>query len=74
MSGAVDNAPQLKKIVNLDLIICSIVNMPKKERCKSTEKGKWPLLSRLCAGLAQGSSWSISAGLKMAGLKLINVI
>ncbi len=39
-SGAVNNASQLKKPLNLNLIIWVIRNIPKKERSKSVDKRK----------------------------------
>ena len=43
-SGAVNNASQLKKPLNLNLIILVIRNIPKKERSKSVDKMKSPFL------------------------------
>ena len=68
MSGAVSNGSQLKILLNLDLIRCVIRNIPKRERSKSDDKGKWPFFSRLIGGVAWSSLWSISAGLRMAVL------
>src|SRR5258706_1580867 len=67
-SGAVNNASQLKKPLNLNLIILVIRNIPKKERSKSVEKGKWLFFSRLIGGIAWNPLWSTSTGIKMAVL------
>jgi len=67
-SGAVNNAPQLKKPLNLNIVIWAIRNIPKKERSKSVDKRKWPFFSRLIGGLAWSSLWRISTELRMAVL------
>src|SRR5258706_6516111 len=67
-SGAVNNASQLKKPPNLNLIIWVIRNIPIKERSKSVEKGKWLFFSRLIGGIAWNPLWSTSTGFKMAVL------
>ena len=65
-SGAVNNASQLKKPLNLNLIILVIRNIPKKERSKLGEKGKWLFFSRLIGGIPWNPLWSTSTGFKMA--------
>src|SRR5258706_4928803 len=67
-SGAVNNASQLKNPLNLNPIIRVIRNIPKKERSKSVEKGKWLFFSRLIGGIAWNSLWSTSTGFKMGVL------
>src|SRR5258706_7199106 len=67
-SGAVNNASQLKKPLNLNLIIWVIRTIPKKVRSKSVDKGKWLFFSTLIGKIAWNSLWSISAGLRMAVL------
>ena len=42
MSGAVNNAPQLKILLNQNVIRWVIENMPTKERYKTAEECKWP--------------------------------
>ena len=73
MSGAVINASQLTKLLNLDFNILTIVSMPKKERPKSADRRKWSFFSRLWGVVAQSLLWSIGFGLKMAGLGSVDV-
>src|SRR5882757_8026566 len=73
-SGAVNNTCQLKKHLNLDLIIWVIKGIPKKERSKSVDKGKWPFFSRLIGGFTWSLLWSTSTGLRMAVLWSIDGI
>ncbi len=44
MSGAASNAFKLKTFMNPDVIIWMIKTVPKKERLKSADEMKWPLL------------------------------
>ena len=74
MSGAVNNAPQLKILLNQNVIRWVIENILTKGRYKTAEECKWPFLSWLISGLAWNSLWSTSAGLRMAGLKYISKI
>src|SRR5258706_15202459 len=67
-SGAVNNASQLKIPWNLNLIIWVIRNIPKGERSKSVEKGKWLFFSRLIGGIAWNPLWSTCTGFKVAVL------
>ena len=67
-SGAVSNASQLKILLELDLIIWVIKNIPKKERSRSVNKGESPFFSGLIGWFAWTSLWSISPGLRMAVL------
>ncbi len=67
-SGAVNNASQLKKPLNPNLIIWAIRDIPIKERSKSVEKGKWLFFSRLIGRIAWNPLWSTSTGFEMAVL------
>src|SRR5258706_15292628 len=67
-SGAVNNASQLKKPLNQNLIIWVIRTIPKKDRPKSVDKGKCFFFSRLIGAIAWNSLWSVCTGLRMAML------
>ena len=67
MSGVVINASQLTKLLNLNLIIQVIVNIPKKERLRSADKTKRHFFSRLCVGFLRDHSGALVLVSKLLG-------
>jgi len=64
-SGAADTAPQLRKLLDLNVTSQTVRNTLRKADLKSAGKLKMPFLSRACKGGGWSLPWSTSTGLWM---------
>ena len=67
MSGVVINASQLTKLLNLNLIIWVMVNMPKKERLRSADKTKRHFFPDSVVGFLRDHSGALVLVSKLLG-------